>query len=249
MSRRRATTGSLDGDRGSLDSAQSSIVREELRNRVPASAKKPYRLLRRWLRRAVGLVAYEWRLRVDTARAVSLDELEHGGEGGFFDYAATDWLTLWRGLSYLDAGPDDVFVDIGSGKGRAVLVAAMYPFRRVIGLELSPSLNAIARANVERSLHRLRCKDVELVTADATQWELPDDVTVVFLANPYISEPFRQTIAVFERSQAQSANATDPVLLPARGGRVAGDGPSAENQTLAVAFDGSLRDVVLVLSE
>src|ERR1700760_2411871 len=42
------------------------------------------------------------------------------------------------------------FVDIGSGKGRALLLATDYPFRKIVGIELSPELDRIARANVAR---------------------------------------------------------------------------------------------------
>ncbi len=37
------------------------------------------------------------------------------------------------------------FVDLGSGMGRAVLLAASRPFRQVVGVEISPALHAIAR--------------------------------------------------------------------------------------------------------
>src|SRR3984957_17090364 len=40
------------------------------------------------------------------------------------------------------------FVDLGSGKGRALLLASDYPFREIIGVELSPELDQIARANI-----------------------------------------------------------------------------------------------------
>src|SRR5512144_325679 len=44
------------------------------------------------------------------------------------------------------------FLDIGSGKGRAVLLAIGYPFRRVTGVELAPELHAIAQDNLRRYL-------------------------------------------------------------------------------------------------
>ena len=40
------------------------------------------------------------------------------------------------------------FIDIGAGKGRGLLVASEYPFRKVIGIELNSPLAGIARANV-----------------------------------------------------------------------------------------------------
>src|SRR6202453_3410424 len=42
------------------------------------------------------------------------------------------------------------FVDAGSGKGRALLLASDYPFREIIGVELSPELERIARSNIAR---------------------------------------------------------------------------------------------------
>jgi SAM-dependent methyltransferase len=41
-----------------------------------------------------------------------------------------------------------VFVDLGCGEGRAVLIASEFPFERVIGVELSPKTSALARENV-----------------------------------------------------------------------------------------------------
>ena len=41
-----------------------------------------------------------------------------------------------------------MFIDIGAGKGRILCLAAAYPFRRIVGVELVPSLVADCRANV-----------------------------------------------------------------------------------------------------
>lgn len=40
------------------------------------------------------------------------------------------------------------FVDLGSGKGRALLMASDYPFRRIVGVELLPALHQIAELNL-----------------------------------------------------------------------------------------------------
>ena len=42
------------------------------------------------------------------------------------------------------------FVDLGSGKGRTLLMASDYPFRRIIGVELLPSLHQIAQENLRQ---------------------------------------------------------------------------------------------------
>jgi protein-L-isoaspartate O-methyltransferase len=94
-----------------------------------------------------------------------------------------------------EVGPHDVFADLGSGKGRIVLQAAlMYPFKRVIGVELVEELNAVARENLERNRAKLRTRDVEIVTADLLEWEFPDDLTIVYLYNPVVGGLFEQLL-------------------------------------------------------
>ena len=43
---------------------------------------------------------------------------------------------------------DFTFLDLGSGKGRTLLMAADYPFRRVVGVELLPTLHQTAQENL-----------------------------------------------------------------------------------------------------
>jgi tRNA1(Val) A37 N6-methylase TrmN6 len=91
------------------------------------------------------------------------------------------WLSLRRILPCSEVSPHDVFVDVGSGMGRVVLLAAMsYPFQRVLGVEISGRLHEVALRNLDMSNARLQCP-VDLIQADALDAELPDDVTVVFL--------------------------------------------------------------------
>lgn len=83
--------------------------------------------------------------------------------------------------------PEDfVFVDFGSGKGRVVLLAALQPFKRVIGVEFSPDLNRIALENVGK--HRARhpsCCPVDLVCQDASEFAIPDEPVVLYFYNPF----------------------------------------------------------------
>ncbi len=122
---------------------------------------------------------------IETARTHNRSELGYGPtECGA--YEPSRWLALPAALPRNTVGPDDVFLDIGSGKGRVVLQAARrYPFRRVIGIEVSAELNAIARANLATSRPRLRCQDVQLITGSATAMTVPDDVTIAYLYNPF----------------------------------------------------------------
>lgn len=109
-------------------------------------------------------------------------------------YVPSSWLVLPAALRHRPPHAEDVFLDVGSGKGRVVLQAARYPYRRVIGVELSPELTAVARANVELNRHRLKVRDIELVTADIVDYDIPDDVTTVYAFSPLYDDPFRALV-------------------------------------------------------
>jgi cyclopropane fatty-acyl-phospholipid synthase-like methyltransferase len=95
--------------------------------------------------------------------------------------------------------PSDVFVDIGSGKGRAVLLAAArYPFKRVIGVELSEDLHRVATQNVGH--YEGNHGPVELVNQDVLDWQLPRDATVLFMFNPFSGSTFKRFIANVRKS-------------------------------------------------
>ncbi|QHN04442.1 class I SAM-dependent methyltransferase [Granulicella sp. WH15] len=88
------------------------------------------------------------------------------------------------------------FLDIGAGKGRAMLVASLHPFHRVLGVELNPHLAAIARTNIAvfpASASPLA--PVSLIEGDALAAELPDTPTVAFLFHPFEAPVLRRFLA------------------------------------------------------
>lgn len=146
------------------------------------------------LRRGAGRLLFERRYGVRTADFVRLEELGLAHRDRVY-YSPANWHTLRRTLPLRDVGEHDVFIDLGSGMGRMVLEAASrYPFRRVIGVELSERLNDIARANVAGTRLRLRCRDIDLVRSDVLDYEIPDDVSVVFLNNPFRGDVFAEVV-------------------------------------------------------
>ena len=138
--------------------------------------------------------------RFDAAHAVTTEALiflgdldpENVGPGIEFatHYEATP---VNDGERLLDASPlapeRSTFVDVGSGMGRMVLLASLRPFRQIVGVEISPALHEIARAN--RQCFReadVRCKDIRLVRADAAGFTFPRGDLVVYLYNPFRAE-------------------------------------------------------------
>lgn len=93
------------------------------------------------------------------------------------------------------------FIDVGSGKGRALLLAAKYRFHRIIGIEWLPELDRTARANVERLQQKgtLKAK-IDLVCMDATQFVFPAEPTVIFLFNPLPENALRKLVRNLEES-------------------------------------------------
>jgi SAM-dependent methyltransferase len=147
------------------------------------------------VRQTGSLRLIESRLGTETTRVVDLATLGIQAPDRV-RYEPSGWLDLRRILPRGDVSRDDVFLDYGSGKGRVILQAAQYDFKRVIGVELSPELSRAAARNVEARRSSLRCQAVECVVADASEYELPDDVTVAYLYNPFRGDTFS---AVVER--------------------------------------------------
>ncbi len=77
------------------------------------------------------------------------------------------------------------FIDLGSGKGRTLLMASEYPFRRIIGVELIAELNDAALGNLRAyQSSTQRCRQIESLHADAREFELPEEPLVLYLFNP-----------------------------------------------------------------
>jgi hypothetical protein len=82
--------------------------------------------------------------------------------------------------------PDFIFLDVGSGKGRALLVASEFPFKRIIGVEFLPELNSIAEKNIRAYRSKTqKCSAIESLCCDATAYCIPPGNTVIFLSNPF----------------------------------------------------------------
>ncbi|SCL30925.1 Methyltransferase domain-containing protein [Micromonospora pallida] len=80
---------------------------------------------------------------------------------------------------------EHVFVDLGCGKGRVVLLAAEKPYKRVVGVDFSPTFIAQAKENVERYTGPVATNEIELLAIDAVDFVVPPENLVVFLFSPF----------------------------------------------------------------
>jgi len=93
------------------------------------------------------------------------------------------------------------FIDLGSGKGRALLMASDYPFRRIVGVELLPSLNAIAQQNLAAYKNESQqCFALESICADATTYRFPDGPLLIYLFNPFPESGLRRVMENLRQS-------------------------------------------------
>lgn len=171
-----------------------SIVAEFVRDSLPDRKRQRF-----------GDIDFDWEYRVDTTAATV------GWRNRFIGLLHSSYQPIeedfFRGLlTALDTDFQDfTFIDIGSGKGRALLLAAEYPFRRVVGVELLPELNAVARENIARfQSPRRQCSAVESVCGDATLFEFPNEPLVVYFFHPLLETGFSKVIANLQRSLQNS---------------------------------------------
>ena len=149
--------------------------------------------------------AYDARYNVDTAAEEQLADCgvpqEDVDRGNTLYRVTWGWL-IRKSLRQLRIDHSRyTFIDYGSGKGKAMLMASDYPFKRIIGLEYSEKLHAIAAANCRayRSPTQ-KCRVLEPILTDVLNYEPPCGPIVGFMCNPFDEATMA---AVFDRWRAR----------------------------------------------
>jgi histone methylation protein DOT1 len=138
-----------------------------------------------------------WDLRhdVETSTAVDLARLRIDAPADRigYRYQATSAGRFHQALASVPIRHQDfVFIDFGSGKGKCLLMASDYPFRKAIGVEFSAELADIARNNVKSYRSpRQKCRELEIVACDATTYQLPSEPGLYYFYNPFKADLMR----------------------------------------------------------
>jgi SAM-dependent methyltransferase len=153
-----------------------------------------------------GDIDYDFDHSVDTTWAniplrTRLRELLSGGQ-----YQASEPALFHEIMQALPVRRDGfTFIDLGSGKGRTLLMASDYSFRRIIGVELLEELNEIARRNVARyNNERQKCFAIESLSGDARGFDFPGEPSVLYLFNPFPKHVLQEVLENLQRSLAAS---------------------------------------------
>lgn len=118
--------------------------------------------------------------------------ISRAARGSARKYAPVEPEVLNHVLAMLEFDPvDSTFLDLGCGKGRALVIAAEFAYRKVIGVELSAKLVYNARWNVRK----LRLDNVEVIQSDASEVQFSTPNLTLFMYNPFGEEVMRRVAA------------------------------------------------------
>ena len=152
-------------------------------------------------RRRYGDIEYDWEHRVDTTSA-TLDWRARLLGVFHSPYQATEPALFQEMMAALRVDfAEFLFIDLGSGKGRTLLMASEYPFRKILGVELLPELNQIAQENLRKfSSSDQKCQALESICGDAAEFQFPAEPIVLYLFNPVSESGLGRVIGNLERS-------------------------------------------------
>jgi hypothetical protein len=165
-------------------------------------------------RHHIGLMIAFWMVRrfdrkfgVDTGGFIEVRNLTvRGPYKELANHAVSTSPRMFRFLTqfFPKARSDFTYIDLGSGKGRTLLLASTCGFRRVIGVEFAEELCAVARDNVTKFGRKRQTGRISVINEDATTYRLPDDNLVLYFGNPFTKELWPAMIDNVTRSYSEN---------------------------------------------
>ncbi len=144
---------------------------------------------------------------VETRRRIPVSQLGIVGPGAEHAkaYEASDTKCFSEILGKLNiAYSNFLFIDLGAGKGKTLIMASQFPFKRILGVELSPSLSRVARRNCNAFLNeKPACATFEIMCANAAEIAFPDDPLVIYMFNPFDESILSRVLANLKQSLSQ----------------------------------------------
>lgn len=132
---------------------------------------------------------FDIRYGTDTMRFVELEKLELNSSfrDNSNDYIPTRARHLRTILNMKYFSSQDTFVDLGSGKGRTLLIASKY-FKEVKGIEFSEELCEIAKRNImiySEKTGKTLYDRISVVNADVADYKINAEENIFFMYNPF----------------------------------------------------------------
>ncbi|QNI37961.1 SAM-dependent methyltransferase [Edaphobacter albus] len=140
-----------------------------------------------------------------TGRAIHPFDEEYGTDTSGLIFGDDLWSTAYYGVTpslltqMIGALNLDwerfTFIDLGSGKGRALLLASRFPFKKIMGVEFVPDLSTVAAANIAKFDPSWKaCREIESITGDAAKFEYPEGPLVIYIYNPFLAPVLKKCL-------------------------------------------------------
>ena len=97
---------------------------------------------------------------------------------------------LLKTFSKFNISETDSCIDFGSGKGFALTVLSRFPFKKLVGIELSEKVADISINNIKK----LKIPNVEIICMDARDFQDLDEFTYFYFYDPFPMPVFESVI-------------------------------------------------------
>jgi SAM-dependent methyltransferase len=149
--------------------------------------------------------SFDRRFGVETSGIIDIEEYPDVGleqKSAGYRYEPTPAPALKFMLKKLDIDHSKyTFIDFGSGKGRVLLIASEYPYRKIIGVEFSQALHDIAKSNLNAWKYPTqKCFNIESICMDARNFKLPNDPVVLFFFTPFKNSITAEVVSNIQKS-------------------------------------------------
>lgn len=131
---------------------------------------------------------FDYRYAIETRAEVAIDDLDICQEDKQHadKYKPTRARYFRKLMEQVDLPREGMFIDVGCGKGRILLLAAEHGFERIVGLEISQTLCEIAGRNIDAfTKFNPDSGSMEVVCTNVLDYQMEGNETVFFLYSPF----------------------------------------------------------------
>jgi len=151
---------------------------------------------------------FDMKYKIDTINTEQLENLDIDSPNvkhGVYYEGTNAYIFKKAFSSFTIDAANSVFVDFGSGKGKAMFMAAERGFKKVIGVEFSIELVETCRQNLEIFRQKAKSKTVfEIIHMDASLYDIPADANLLFFSNPFNETLTKKVIENILKSHDQA---------------------------------------------
>jgi SAM-dependent methyltransferase len=127
--------------------------------------------------------------------SINTGSIKASADADYFHYQGAGYDVILKIFGDLAPGRENYhFVDIGCGKGRAVIVAENAGFNRITGIELHADLLRVASENLKSYTMKRSASVITLLEINALNYEYKDEPAVYFMFNPFAAHVLKNVL-------------------------------------------------------